>query len=294
MLFRSSLLCIVNTKKTALNLFLKLQDSFPEELFLLTANFVPFHRIEIIKKISNRLNQKKKTILISTQVMEVGVDLDFDIGFREFAPFASIIQAAGRINRERDKKNSRVIVTNKIGGSPYHEKDVAYKEISQFLKNNIESNRILSYLKEYFDIVIRKTSPDTLLIDKMENLNFASVAETFEEYFMRKLPYIVPAFIEIENGLYDKFKNERYQILNEINKDDTSMENKMKIRLALKNINKEISWYVIQVPEKEINYFPKIWEGSDIYCCPYSYVKDESKYSKQTGWILQGKANYMW
>jgi len=292
----NSILCVVNTRKTALSLFENLKGKLldkSETLYLLSANFITLHREKILKEVSGRLSQKKKTILISTQIIETGVDLDFNMGFREFAPLSSIIQSAGRVNREREKKNAIITVTNKIGGSPYHEKDVSFEEISQLLKFDIKSNCILKFLKEYFDVVIKKTSPDTLLIEKMKNLDFEDVAKIFKENFMKQLPYIASVFIESEEGLYKDFVMKRESILTDLKKENISFEEKMEKKILLKEINKEIYRYIIQVPEKETNYFSKIWEGSEIYYCPHCYIRDEIKYSRKTGWISK-EENNMW
>ena len=60
----------------------------------------PQHRIKVISEIKNRLKDKKKCVVISTSLVEAGVDFDFQNVYREIAGLDSILQAAGRCNRE--------------------------------------------------------------------------------------------------------------------------------------------------------------------------------------------------
>ena len=78
------------------------ENHFKNPIHYLSTNIVPCHRLSIIQKIKEELNpeDKKFPILVSTQVVEAGVDLDFDMGFRDLAPIDSIVQVAGRINRQ--------------------------------------------------------------------------------------------------------------------------------------------------------------------------------------------------
>ena len=132
-----SVLSVVNTKKVAFHFYNELTSDYNEnELFLLSSYFVPKHRKKIIEDITAQLEKNKKIILISTQVIEAGVDLDFDCGFREFAPFYSIIQTAGRVNREnRDeiKKTAKLTVFPQIGYTPYHQNDLLTDEVEKIL-----------------------------------------------------------------------------------------------------------------------------------------------------------------
>ena len=66
------------------------------------------HRIEIIKRVRIKLKEGEKLILCSTQLIEVGVDMDLHVVFRELAPLESIIQSAGRCNREGNLKEGQV------------------------------------------------------------------------------------------------------------------------------------------------------------------------------------------
>ena len=90
-------LCIVNTKKHAAALFGNLQA---KGRFHLSTLMCPAHRKEKITEIKTRLEKKEPCRVISTQLIEAGVDIDFPVGFRAIAGLDSIIQAAGRVNRE--------------------------------------------------------------------------------------------------------------------------------------------------------------------------------------------------
>ncbi len=101
-------LCIVNTRKHAKGLFDLLEED--EGRFHLSTLMCPTHRKESLKTIQQRLEDKLPCRVISTQVMEAGIDVDFPVGFRALAGLDSIIQAAGRVNREMKRDLSDVYV----------------------------------------------------------------------------------------------------------------------------------------------------------------------------------------
>lgn len=90
-------LCIVNTRKHAKGLFDQLED---EGSFHLSTLMCPTHRKVVLAEVRERLKSGQPCRVISTQVMEAGIDVDFPVGFRALAGLDSIIQAAGRVNRE--------------------------------------------------------------------------------------------------------------------------------------------------------------------------------------------------
>jgi CRISPR-associated endonuclease/helicase Cas3 len=102
-------LCIVNTRKHAKGLFDQLGE---EGSFHLSTLMCPVHRKEKLVEIRKLLQDKNKPPcrVISTQVMEAGIDVDFPVGFRALAGLDSIIQAAGRVNREMKHGISDVFV----------------------------------------------------------------------------------------------------------------------------------------------------------------------------------------
>ena len=91
-------LLIVSTRRHASELFASLEDS-PGN-FHLSAQMCPEHRSATIREIRSRLADGSTCRVISTQLIEAGVDLDFPVVFRSLAGLDSIAQAAGRCNRE--------------------------------------------------------------------------------------------------------------------------------------------------------------------------------------------------
>lgn len=93
-----SSLTVVNTRRHAAELFAALVES--EQNFHLSAQMCPDHRSDAIRVIRERLAIGEPCRVISTQLIEAGVDLDFPVVFRSLAGLDSIAQAAGRCNRE--------------------------------------------------------------------------------------------------------------------------------------------------------------------------------------------------
>lgn len=96
----NKILIVVNTVGNSLKLFQEIYDIENAELFLLNSTIIHKRRIEVLTSCQE---EDKNIILVSTQSIEAGVDLDFDVGYRAYAPLDSMIQVAGRINRNIEK-----------------------------------------------------------------------------------------------------------------------------------------------------------------------------------------------
>lgn len=95
-----SVLIIVNTKACANSLYEKIRYADDCDVVYLSTNMYPEHRKKVIKNLKDNLATKtKKIVCVSTQLIEAGVDIDFDCVIRSLAGLDSIAQAAGRCNR---------------------------------------------------------------------------------------------------------------------------------------------------------------------------------------------------
>ena len=92
-------LCIVNLKRHALDLAKMLKERGAQGLFHLSASMCPAHRQRALSDVRRRLQEGAPCRLVSTQCVEAGVDVDFPVVYRAWAPLEAIAQAAGRCNR---------------------------------------------------------------------------------------------------------------------------------------------------------------------------------------------------
>ena len=104
-----SVLCIVNRRDDCRTLYELMPDK-GEKTFHLSALMCGEHRSRVINHIKQRLKDKMPTRVISTQLVEAGVDLDFPVVYRAVAGLDSIAQAAGRCNREGRLEKGSVFV----------------------------------------------------------------------------------------------------------------------------------------------------------------------------------------
>ena len=163
-----SCLIVCNTVNHSIEIYDTI-SSFLEEnnlenpIYYLSTNIVPAHRLNKIELIKTDIKNKKAPILIATQVVEAGVDLDFDMGFRDIGPIDSIIQVAGRVNRNNDPNkffaplyildfDSKTTIMV-YGRLTYNQ---AKKSLEK--QNYFKETEYLTLVNEYFDGISEKSS----------------------------------------------------------------------------------------------------------------------------------------
>ena len=178
-----SALCVVNTKKAARAVFEELKKAGAVGLFHLSTGMCPAHRREKLAVIRARLERHEPVFLVSTQLIEAGVDVDFPFVMRELAPLESIIQAAGRCNREGLllKAGGRVLVFRSVEGKL--PRSAAYKHgrdiVEVILKANEAGPQIddPEAINDYFVRLFHGCKLDGCDIrPKRERFQFATIA----------------------------------------------------------------------------------------------------------------------
>lgn len=159
-------------KKTASSFFRMIQsdDRFRDyELLLISGEILEPRRKEIIKAIKDKTYPK--VLLISTQVVEAGVDIDMDIGFKDKSLIDSDEQLAGRVNRNASKNDCKVYIFNLDREADIYKKDLRFditqKHISNALYQEILAKKDFDAL---YDLVKEKINADNSNDYKVDNL----------------------------------------------------------------------------------------------------------------------------
>ncbi|MCR4345299.1 MAG: CRISPR-associated helicase Cas3', partial [Candidatus Scalindua sp.] len=156
----NKILIVLNTVKDSFDLYLEIQSeetiSEKYEVYLLNSTITDTRKKTILKRCKNK---KSKVVLVSTQSVEAGVDIDFDVGFRAYAPFDSIVQVSGRINRNSSKECCEMFVFEDGTCKKIYRNDSKSIETNEeasikvfFSKKNIDEN---SEIKGFYERVIK-------------------------------------------------------------------------------------------------------------------------------------------
>ncbi|WP_337845328.1 CRISPR-associated endonuclease Cas3'' [Thermus sp.] len=110
-------LVVLNTVREAVALYRLLQERGVPHLYHLTSHLTPKDRAKRLEAIRGGLARGEPVLLVATQVVEAGVDLDFQEGYRALGPLESLLQAAGRVNRNGRQEEATLWVLDLEGAS---------------------------------------------------------------------------------------------------------------------------------------------------------------------------------
>ena len=171
-----SVLIIVNKKNSARSLYQKLSKKKVTDVYHLSTNMCPVHRLNVLNIVREKLDNKQPVICVSTQLIEAGVDIDFGTVIRYMAGLDSIAQAAGRCNRNGRRKIGRVYIVNP--------KDESLDKLKDIKIGAGDADRVL---REY------ENNPE--LFDN-DRLGIKAMAQFYKYYFYnrsKEMNYPVPA-----------------------------------------------------------------------------------------------------
>ncbi|MDI6861478.1 MAG: CRISPR-associated helicase Cas3' [Caldisericia bacterium] len=219
-------------------------------LINLSTHILPIHRIERIRYIKNS-NDKRK-IIVTTQLIEAGVDIDLDIIYRDMAPFDCIIQTGGRCNRNNEKNEGVLKIlhlkdNNRTFSRIYDSTLIGItKEIFENLKNKqIGEKEIGLLIPEYFKKVLERGAENSSKenIEAMERLMFSTIGKF--QLITDEEPKI-DIFVDINKESSEIWKNYK-----EIRK----IKDKYKRRNEFLKIRNKFYNFIISVPKKEVEEF---------------------------------------
>jgi CRISPR-associated endonuclease/helicase Cas3 len=242
-------LCVVNTVKKAQELYLYFRDEF--ECYCLNGYMTDHDKQRVIQEVSKKLEEDNgKILLISTQSIEAGVDLDFEVGFREVAPISSIIQTAGRVNRHFGENQGTLYIFDDICGYSdliYGDIQLISQAIFEVLKSDdVEESNILEISKLYFSKI--KEQLESFYVEKeMEKLEFFTINQKIE-LIMDGGDFKQLIIVEPYSGFIEEIQNELYRIRKE--ERDTFIQKDL-IQAQVKKMLK----YGVNVNKKEVDMF---------------------------------------
>lgn len=249
--FEESGAIVLNTKDSAQKVYHQFVsylnsvfDFVPEdEIYFLSGWLTPKSKRNVLNKLKKAEENGKRRYLVTTQVIEAGVDLDFSWIFRDFAPLDSLIQVAGRCNRHALREGGHVIIAelhakNNRGYCNYVYNNVLLDSTRKFLKEKFPAGSfnecdINTSVSEYYRELIenRKITPKELLT-ALRRGDWDNLPSLFEDdkYIQATL------YIEEDEGFMP--------ILNKLQETEWNLEN----RAEQKKLFSKLQQYSISVP----------------------------------------------
>ena len=230
----TSCLCIVNTRLHANDLYSLVQSN--ASYYHLSARMCPNHRREKLAEIKDKLSKGLPCKVISTQLIEAGVDVDFPVVYRELSGIDSICQAAGRCNREGKLSAGSV----KVFKSPIKKFTAAgwvqrTAEIGEMILKTYSDPTSVEAINAYFKKLHMYESLDQKEILKLCEYGAARFEFKFED--------ISNSFKLIENDMYPiviPYDAEAIGIIEKLTASEKSL-----------NFIRQLQGYTVTVYEKE-------------------------------------------
>lgn len=283
-------LFVFNTIKSSLNVFKYLKDLELEnsDYYYLSTNIIPKERLNRIKKIKEK--SEKRKIIVSTQLIEAGVDIDVDIVYRDFATIDSINQVSGRCNRNSSKscRGEVNIVVLKDDRKEFHRYIYSSflidktKEVLKEFPSKIYEEDLLSLNNNYFRKVKDTSSEDESkeLLSYISELKLKTLTSDFRLIDDKAGYEKIDVFVEMDNEAVEIWKE--YILIR-------SFKNPLDRKEKFLAIRKKFNEYVISVSKKD--FFCEEPEDLNIGYIPFEQIKHY--YDPETGFVFEFKPSMM-
>jgi CRISPR-associated endonuclease/helicase Cas3 len=281
---KNSYLIVLNTINSSINVYNEIKKLIKDQdrISYLSTNIIPKERAKRIKDIKDALKNKEKIIVVSTQVVEAGVDINLDVVVRDIGPIDSIIQVAGRCNREGKEKKGMVYVFNLKGNYGVYSKRiygaVHYGVACNLLENKlVEEVEFFELINQYFESIVSKKSQkrSSNIVDAITQFRFhhPNMEEKSISGFnlIEENPGYVDVFIELNNEAKEVWSKYTQCVLKE-----TDFKRRQESYFS---IQKELNSYIISIPKTLTRGLEQVGE----YLFRLPYERYELDYDKETG-----------
>lgn len=284
-------LLVLNTIKSAKYLYTLLKEKLSENITFLSTGLVPYERLQRIRAI----RKGQYNMVVSTQLVEAGVDIDFDIVVRDMAPLDCINQVAGRCNRNFLKDKGVVTIISLVDENGREYASYIYDPVllnttREILKDfeEVQEDRFLSLIERYYsELSIKKVQYESeQLLEAVKRLRYASTdGEQISIIDFKLIEDSVPkedVFVEINEEAKTVWRC--FGKLRDI-KDRFERKNKFD------EIKAKFYQFVISVPVMHINKNPPPLVNGIRYV---SSSQLEEHYDKETGFRSDLNGTYIW
>jgi CRISPR-associated endonuclease/helicase Cas3 len=258
-----SYLFVFNTIGASLEFYDEIKEGIQESdfrLYYLSTNIVPKERRKRIEEIRELIKNNKEVVVVSTQLIEAGVDVDCDCVYRDMAPLDSIIQVAGRCNRNKRNELGKVEVIdlskiNEKGEEKRYADYIYDKELLKIVRDLLEDKReimekdFLEMVNEYFKEARAKSRMEKELIKSIYELYFydktpdETKRKPISKFELIKEDYYkIDVFVEMDDKARDVW--EEYEKI----KNNKNLEPYERKKEFLK-IKRQFYDYVISIPQ---------------------------------------------
>lgn len=278
-------LFIFNTIGSAKEFYNLLKDSGlePSEMTFLSTHVVPKERLYRIREI----REGKKRIAVTTQLVEAGVDIDFDIVYRDFAPLDSINQSAGRCNRNglteggeirvvrlRDEKTGRDYATY-----IYNKDSILLDNTRKILscKHEIKESGFLDLIDKYYKLIDEAKSDQKSrdILEAFHRLNYDGDKGIWTFKLIEEDYEKVDIFIQLNDeavGIWERFLKTR------------EIKNLFERKKEFSKIKAKFHEYAVSIPPRNGLNLPAIDDGMPFV----SRSQLDEYYDLETGYKLRG------